>query len=197
MASGEYNDCLVRALSSPPLAAIMLTRDLDAINSGAWVQKFQTGHMTWMTRFNRKLAFYYPDLREKLRRPGGAWDNEWPDWICLGPFKRYILQWDTKLPTTGSGEAAQPGAAVLTRHRMDWCLPDPAAEALQKARKGGRLRAAALGVKGAYIFVPETGPAVWDLAGSYANLKRFLENHSTEIEVRVRSCPLSTLRLTA
>ncbi|KLU90970.1 hypothetical protein MAPG_09495 [Magnaporthiopsis poae ATCC 64411] len=152
---------------------------------GSWVQKFQTGHMTWMTRFNRNLARCYPDLREKLRRPGGAWDTEWPDWICLGPFRRYILQWDMKLPTADSGDAAQPeggSVAVLTRHRMDWCLPDPAAEALQKARKGGRLRAAALGVKGAYIFVPETGPAVWDLAGSYANMKRFLENQSTDIE---------------
>lgn len=146
---------------------------------GSWVQKFQGAEGMWMTRFNQSLAENYPDLREKLRQPGGVWDVEWPDWICMGPNQRYILQWDMKV-ATGSGDAAQ--SAVLSRYRMDWNLPEAAVEALQKTQKSGRLRAAALGVKGAYIFVPETGPAVWDLVGRYPALKKHIEKYPTDIE---------------
>ncbi|KAL8330289.1 hypothetical protein RB593_001345 [Gaeumannomyces tritici] len=151
---------------------------------GAWVQKYQAAEGSWKTGFNQSLATNYPDLREKLRRPGGAWDVEWPDWICMGPNQRYVLQWDMKV-ATGSSDAAE--CAVLSRHRMDWNLPDAAVEALQKTQKGGRLRAAALGVKGSYIFVPENGPAVWDLMGRYPVLKKHIEKYPTDIEVSVGS----------
>lgn len=87
----------------------------------------------------------------------------------MGPAPHYILQWN---------------ARATAESRQDAFLPVPVAEVLKKVRVDGELQAAALGFNTSYVFVDVKGKATWDLGGHYPGLKRRLEQHSTDIEVR-------------
>lgn len=87
----------------------------------------------------------------------------------MGPAPHYILQWKGKPPAES---------------RQDAFLPQTVAAVLKKVRQDGELQAAALGINNTYVFVDVKGNATWDLGNHYVGLKRRLEQHSTDIEVR-------------
>ncbi|KAH8838557.1 hypothetical protein MCOR27_008381 [Pyricularia oryzae] len=150
---------------------------------GAWICKYRNHGGNWATRYNKTLVELYPNLRQKIQtsRP---WVESWPHWICMGPAPHYILQWN---------------ARATAESRQDAFLPVPVAEVLKKVRVDGVLQAAALGFNTSYVFVDVKGKATWDLGGHYPGLKRRLEQHSTDIEVRTlldlsKTGPVSSFR---